>query len=162
MCNAASVLLFYHVHGVWVPLSWGLMNFTIAIVTVLFAALGSELFPTSYRSTASGVRSVVATLGAVAGLWAEGRLYVLTTTHAAAITSLLLVTPIAPLIVTTCLPETASRELEEISPERIGRRGAAAAPRGFTERGRTEQCGDGAARSAQQHHGADDRHHRQE
>ncbi len=125
--NAAAVLLFYHAQGVWVPLSWGLMNMTIPIVTVLFAALGSELFPTSYRSTASGVRSIVATLGAVAGLWAEGRLYVLTTTHAAAITSVLVLTPVAPLIVATCLPETASRELEDISPERGERRDPAAA-----------------------------------
>ncbi|HXQ23158.1 MAG TPA: MFS transporter [Candidatus Acidoferrales bacterium] len=116
--NAVAVALFYHMDGVWVPLSWGLMNLTIAIVTVLFAALGSELFPTSYRSTAAGVRSIVATLGAVAGLWTEGRLYVLTGTHAAAITGMLVVTPIAPLIVAACLPETASCELEEISPER--------------------------------------------
>ena len=117
MVNAVAVALFYHAPGVWVPLAWGLMNLTIPIVHVLFAALGSELFPTSYRSTASGLRSIVATLGAVAGLWTEGRLYGLTATHAAAITSMLVVTPLAPLIVFTWLPETASRELEEISPE---------------------------------------------
>jgi len=38
--------------------------------------------------------------------------------HAAAITAMLLVTPLAPGIVALFLPETASRELEEISPER--------------------------------------------
>jgi formate/nitrite transporter FocA (FNT family) len=96
------------------------MVMTLTMVLVLVAALGGELFPTSYRSTASGVRAVVATLGAALGLWTEGRLYGLVGSHAAAITLMLAVTPIAPLVVACFLPETAARELEEISPERSG------------------------------------------
>jgi hypothetical protein len=38
--------------------------------------------------------------------------------HAAAITWMLLAAPIAPLVVALWLPETASRELEEIAPDR--------------------------------------------
>jgi MFS family permease len=118
IANAVAIGLFYNLGGLWVPLAWGLMNLTVAIVIVLLAALGSELFPTSYRSTASGVRSIVATLGATTGLWTEGKLYGLTGTHAGAITWMLLAAPVAPLVIALCLPETASRELEEISPER--------------------------------------------
>ncbi len=116
--NAAAVALFYNTAGLWVPPAWGLMVFTVTMVEVLFAALGSELFPTSYRSTASGVRAIVSTLGAALGLWLEGKLYVLVGSHATAITWMLIAAPIAPLVIGLLLPETATRELEDISPEK--------------------------------------------
>jgi putative MFS transporter len=116
--NAAAVALFYNTAGLWVPPAWGLMVFTVTMVEVLFAALGSELFPTSYRSTASGVRAIVSTLGAAFGLWLEGKLYVLVGSHATAITWMLIAAPVAPLVIGLLLPETATRELEDISPEK--------------------------------------------
>lgn len=116
--NAAAVAAFYRATGVWVPFAWGLMVMTLTMVLTLFAALGGELFPTSYRSTASGVRAVVATLGAAIGLWVEGQLYGVAGSHAAALTWMLVVTPLAPLIIALMLPETSARELEEIAPER--------------------------------------------
>jgi hypothetical protein len=85
-------------------------------VDVLFGALGSELFPTSYRSTASGVRAAVGTVAGSAGLWLESWLYPMAGSHAAAITWMLGLVWIAPLVVLLLLPETAGRELEEISP----------------------------------------------
>ncbi|HVM96070.1 MAG TPA: MFS transporter [Candidatus Acidoferrales bacterium] len=115
--NAAAIALFYNTRGAWIPPMFGLMLLTLTMVTTLFAALGSELFPTSYRSTASGARQVVATAGAALGLWMEGVLYGSTGTHAAAITTMLLLTPIAPLMVALFLPETANQELEDIAPE---------------------------------------------
>ncbi len=118
LTNTAAVACFYHVAGIWVPLAWGVMVMTFSMVLVLFSALGGELFPTSYRSTASGVRAVVATLAAALGLWTEGRLYGVVGSHAAAITLMLVVVPLAPLIVAVTLPETAARELEDIAPER--------------------------------------------
>ena len=118
LVNAAAVALFYNTDGRWLPLLWGLMLVSMMFVLVLFAALGSELFPTSYRSTASGARAVVATLGAAFGLWLEGRLYEMTGRHGTAITWMLVATPLAPLIVARFVPETAKRELEQISPER--------------------------------------------
>jgi putative MFS transporter len=118
LANATAIAGFYNASGVVVPVAWGFMVMTLTMVLVLFAALGGELFPTSYRSTASGVRAVVATLGAALGLWAEGQLYPLAGSHAAAITWMLAITPVAPLIVALFLPETAARELEEIAPER--------------------------------------------
>jgi MFS family permease len=118
LANAGAVALFYNAGGFWIPLAWSLSIFTSTLVIVLFLALGAELFPTSYRSTASGVRAVVSTIGAALGLFVEGVLYDRLGSHAAAITAMLVVTPIAPIVAALFLPETASRELEEISPER--------------------------------------------
>jgi len=117
LLNAAAIGLFYNTGGRWIPPIFGVMLLTLTMSLVLFAALGSELFPTSYRSTASGVRAVVATLGAALGFWVEGRLYSRFGSHAGAITAMLVVTPIAPLIIALFLPETAKQELEDIAPE---------------------------------------------
>ena len=95
---------------------WNMPEFTG--LDVLFAALGSELFPTSYRSTASGVRAAVATLGGALGLWLEGSLFAVTGSHSEAITLMLAAVLVSPLLVALFLPESARLELEEISPER--------------------------------------------
>lgn len=116
--NGLAALGFYNLDGLLVPLCWGLMVMTVTMVVVLFAALGSELFPTSYRSTASGARAVIATLGAATGLALQGVLFGVAGSHAAAITYMLVLVPLAPLIILLFLPETANRELEEVSPER--------------------------------------------
>jgi len=118
LANGGAAALFYNAGGWVVPLLWGVMVLTVTMITVLFAALGSELFPTSYRSTASGVRAIIGTLGAAGGLWLEAVLFSQLGSHAAAITAMLVVVPIAPLVIFFCLPETANRELEEVSPER--------------------------------------------
>jgi MFS family permease len=117
---AVAVASFYHVSGVWLPIAWGFMVMTGTSLLVLFAALGAELFPTSYRSTASGVRAIVGTLGAALGLWTEGQLYGLLGSHAAAITLMPVALLLAIVIIALTLPETAARELEEIAPERPG------------------------------------------
>ncbi len=116
--NALGLLAFYNWSGPLVPVAFGVMLFSLQIVSPLFAALGAELFPTSYRSTASGVRQVVMTIGGAIGLWVEGNLYSYFGSHPAAITALVLALPVAPLIVWFWLPETAKRELDEVSPER--------------------------------------------
>lgn len=118
LVNGLAALGFYNLDGWLVPLCWGLMVMSVTTVLVLFAALGSELFPTSYRSTASGARAVIATLGAAGGLWLQGQLFAHFGSHAAAISSMLVLMPVAPLVILLFLPETANRELEEVSPER--------------------------------------------
>ncbi len=115
--NAIAIVGFYNASGWMVPPLWVMAVFTITGVGVLFKALGSELFPTSYRSTASGMRAVVGTLGGVAGLAIEGPLYQLVGSHALAITCMAPVLVLPPILIATLLPETAARELEDISPE---------------------------------------------
>ncbi len=117
LCGA-SILAFYEAPAVFVPPAWILLIFTLTGVAVLFKALGSELFPTSYRSTASGVRAIVGTLGGVCGLALEGLLYDVLGSHARAIAWTVPVLLLPPLVIAALLPETAARELEDIAPER--------------------------------------------
>lgn len=127
--EAASLYAFYNGAGALVVAAWIGIVFATTAVGVVVKALGSELFPTSYRSTAAGMRLVVATLGGYAGYRAQGLLYPAALAslgsvpgadqlaHGVAITWLLplLVIPACSVFL---LPETAGRELEEISPER--------------------------------------------
>jgi putative MFS transporter len=115
--NAAAVAAFYNAPGAWVPFFWIALVFSFFAIDVIFTALGSELFPTAYRSTASALRAVAATVGAVLGLWSEGQLYQLTGSHAGAITWMLLGSGVSLLAVAFALPETAGRSLEEIAPD---------------------------------------------
>lgn len=84
---------------------------------VTLSALGSELFPTSYRSTSSAARGVINTVAGIAGLAAESALYPLVGSHALSCIVLLAVAPVALIPVAFFLPETARRSLDEISPE---------------------------------------------
>lgn len=84
---------------------------------VTLSALGSELFPTSYRSTSSAARGVINVMAGIAGLAAESALYAIVGSHALSIILLLAISPIAVIPVLFYLPETARRSLDEISPE---------------------------------------------
>jgi MFS family permease len=110
---AAGALLLYRGHGPWVPAGWLLMVAAYLGLDVMLSALGSELFPTAYRSTASAARAVTATCGAAFGLALEGTLFSLTGSHGAAISWMLLPLVLVPAAL-AALPETARRELESI------------------------------------------------
>ena len=118
LSSALGIWIFYNGSGWAVIPGWILMIAGLVSVDVLFGALGSELFPTSYRSTASGFRSFCWIAGGVLGLVVEGQLFPLFGSHAAAITWMLAGAWIAPLVVLAFIPETAGRELEEIAPGR--------------------------------------------
>jgi putative MFS transporter len=111
---ALGALMLYRGTGPAVLAGWLLMVAAYLGLDVMLSALGSELFPTAYRSTASAARAVTATCGAATGLALEGILFKLTGTHGAAITWMLLPLVIVP-IALAALPETAERELEEIA-----------------------------------------------
>jgi MFS family permease len=116
--NAAGLAVFYGAPGLAVVPGWIVMIAGLVSADVIFGALGSELFPTAYRTTASGLRSLLWTVGGSAGLFLEGWLYVVAGSHAAALSALLVLAWIAPLCILFGIPETAGRELEEIAPER--------------------------------------------
>jgi len=115
--NAVATMCFYSGAGLLVPMVWVLTIFTQFGIDVLFSALGSELFATSQRSTASGVRSIVATLAIAGGLAVEGSLYVALGGHGEAITAMAWLALASPVILLLFVPETAGRELEEIAPD---------------------------------------------
>jgi len=115
---AAAVLGFYRAESWIVAPLWIAMVFASQGLEVLFKALGSELFPTSYRSTASSVRAMASTLAGSLGLWLESVLYPIAGSHALALTWMLPALALPLVVVTLRVPETALRELEQIAPER--------------------------------------------
>ena len=114
---SVTALVFYSVTGVFVPLLWVLMIFFVMGSDVTTTSYGTELFPTRYRSTATGFRALVATIAGIIGLSAVSLLYVVVGSNWVAISLLCGVSLIAPLAVWMLLPETAGRPLDEISPD---------------------------------------------
>lgn len=117
LANVAATLAFYLGHGLVVPLVWVVTVFTQFGVDVLFAALGSELFPTSQRSTASSLRTIVATVSVAAGLALEGSLHAVFGSHGEAIAAMSLVALASPFVLLWLVPETSGLPLEEIAPD---------------------------------------------
>jgi MFS family permease len=96
---------------------WVLMIFGTLGSEVTLAAYGAELFPTSQRSTASGLRSFANTFGIVAGLAAVSVLFGVFGSNWTAILALATAALLAALLVRLAFPETSGRTLEEIAPE---------------------------------------------
>ncbi len=119
--NAFGVATFYNGEGLALIVAWTCMMAGFVSADVLFGAFGTELFPTSHRSTASGVRSLAWVVGGAIGLFLEGSLFVATGSHTTAITWMLGAAWISPLVIVVFLPETAMRELEEIAPELLAK-----------------------------------------
>jgi len=118
---SAGVLLaiasFYLLRSPIGPFFWILLLFGLSGTDVTLAAYGAEMFPTSVRSTASGVRVLCTTGGAVTGLALVSALFGLTGSNWTAIAMLCAIGALAPLCVFALFPETAGRPLEEIAPE---------------------------------------------
>jgi putative MFS transporter len=113
----ASTAAFYSASGLLVIPLWILLIFTSMGASVTISACGAEMFPTSARSTASGVRSAASTLGGITGLALVSLLYRVTGSNWLAITLLAVAPFLAAALVLACFPETSGRPLEEIAPE---------------------------------------------
>jgi len=117
--NALGIWGFYNLEMPFLIACWVAMMFCLVAVDVLFGALGSELFPTSFRSTASSIRALAWTVGGSIGLLVEGALFgVVGGTHGELLMAMLPVAVVAPLVIWLGVPETAARELEDIAPDR--------------------------------------------
>jgi MFS family permease len=100
-----------------VILVWVLRLFLDTASGTILSAYSAELFPTSYRSAAASALVVAGTTGGALGLFAEGMLYGFAGSHWTAICYVSTFWIIAPIVMFIFFPETASRELEAISPE---------------------------------------------
>lgn len=110
--------LYLFAEGAMVPAMWIMGIFAMFAADVVLAAYGAELFPTSYRSTASAVRSITSTMTGITALFAQSWLVTQTGDFTIATAGLLLFVPLAGIVAWFALPETAGRSLEDISPEK--------------------------------------------
>ncbi len=106
--------LFYHGPSWSLPIAWALFIFCTTAGGVTIRALSTELFPTSYRSTAAAWLSFSITVGWAAGLWAVGAEPTAEVDLATQI-SIISTSVFFAAALVLLLPETAGRELEEIS-----------------------------------------------
>ena len=108
------VLAFYRGPGWLVPIAWLPMIFTLTGGETVCRALGTELFPTALRGTASGWYQLTSALGAALGLFAISWLTPVSGSAIPAVQIVAAVSLLAAAIV-WMLPETGGRELEEIA-----------------------------------------------
>jgi MFS family permease len=99
-----------------VSLPWTGMVFLNMAGTVMLRALTTELFPTKLRGAAGGTQAMLETLGAASGSFAYGIAMKLLPNQSLVLPLLSLATILAATAV-ALIPETARRELEEISDE---------------------------------------------
>lgn len=118
LCSS-GMALFYNVEAAWMLAAlWVGSHFAFFCAEVTLSALGAELFPTSYRSTASSIRGIAAAMAGVAGLLTQSFLYDIVGDFGTATALPLAIVPSAALIAWFAIPETATRELEDIAPEK--------------------------------------------
>ncbi|HVA69241.1 MAG TPA: MFS transporter [Candidatus Binataceae bacterium] len=109
-------LWIYSAAGASVVPAWILELFFDSASWAIVNSYSAELFPTSYRSTAASAASIAGTTGGALGLFMESVLYRWTGSPWSAIRILTLLWLGAPIVLFAFFPETASAELETISP----------------------------------------------
>lgn len=118
MAAPALFALFYVARNPYAIVAlWAAGMFAWLAAEVTISGVGSEVFPTSCRATASAARVVVATASGVLGLATESVLYGIFGSHGVAILCLLAVPPLGLVGLWLGIPETAARELEDIAPD---------------------------------------------
>lgn len=113
LVGAAGGLLCFRGDGAWLLFGLGLYTSALVVVSNLLQMLGTELFPTALRASATGAREVAGILSFSLGLFCLSALFEWSGSLATAASLMLLGIPLAALAV-WALPETARRELEEI------------------------------------------------
>jgi len=108
------VYAFYHAPGVWLPLLWIPLIFTLTGAGTIQRAIATELFPTASRATASGWMMVCEAGGRSAGLFLVAWGTPEGSSNTAMICWVACFCLLAALLL-LFLPETGRRELESIS-----------------------------------------------
>lgn len=105
---------FVTVPGAWIALAWGWLVFSLTASTVIMRAFATELFPTSYRGTATGWTTVMETIGSAAGLTLVSAAMRAGLALGPSLGFVSLLALVGAAVILT-FPETGSRELESIS-----------------------------------------------
>jgi putative MFS transporter len=109
--NCIAFVAFYNIAGPLVPLAWIAALFSFFVVDVMVNAVSGELFPTSCRSTAATLRTIISLLAGAVGLVLEGSLYTLLGSHGAALSLMTLSSLLGLPAVALWLRETANTTL---------------------------------------------------
>lgn len=110
----ALAIGFYVVPSVWLPALWIPMSFSMMGGLTIARALATELFPTAFRGTSSGLLQLVDTLGSAAALFLVSALTERFGGAIPAVRAVVWVSLLAAVVV-WMVPETSRRELEQIS-----------------------------------------------
>ena len=105
--------------GPWLVVFWILTIFADITTTILIGGMAAELFPTSHRTLAAGIRYLCAILAGALGFLVEAMLFDHVGNHGEAIALMMIPAPLV-LLPIWFLPESASKSLEAISPEHAG------------------------------------------
>lgn len=116
-CMPILITFFYNGSGWILPLLWVMMLFGMMGINVSVDTLSTELYPTSYRSTAAGARALVAAAGAALSQAVHGIFFGFVGSQWVAVSFMSAFILITPFIVAR-LPETSGLALDEIAPER--------------------------------------------
>lgn len=111
------ISIFYNASGWLLPVVWVVMLFGMMGINVSVDTLSSELFPTSYRSTAAGARALVAAGGAALSQLVHGIIFGFVGSQWVAVSIMSVFIFMTPFIVAR-LPETSGLTLDESAPER--------------------------------------------
>ena len=111
------MLAFYQYSGPLIPVIWTLIYIGYAMVDLMFAAYATELFSSTRRATASGLRATLMALGGGFGLLIESYFYPIFNSHGQILSALLILTIPVPFLVFWKFPETSKKSLEAISAQ---------------------------------------------
>ncbi len=112
-----SLVLFYTwASGPWLVVFWILTIFADLTATILIGGMTAELFPTSHRTLAAGIRYLCSILAGALGFLVEALLFDRIGNHGEAIALMMIPAPLV-LLAIWFLPEPAAKALETISPE---------------------------------------------
>ncbi len=109
--NFAAFLLFYNTSGWVIPIAWVAAIFGFFVVDVMVNAMSGELFPTSCRSTAATVRTIISVAAGAVGLFVEGVLYSWLGGHGEALSLMTFSSLMALPVVALLMRETAQQDL---------------------------------------------------
>jgi MFS family permease len=114
---AVSILAFYSVGGLFVPVLWIAYLFFSMGTDVTLSAYRTELFPTSMRSSAGGATNIASVAGGIVGLSTVSALYSVVGNTWTAILIVASLTLVTPALIWFLFPETARRRLDDIAPD---------------------------------------------